>query len=292
MRKHTQAHTQSSNIILLVFTVFLIVTGITLAVGDAKALSKLEPFVHHNAPDTEVTTFCAQEEIVVNSEYEENGDEFVDTKDLKELRALMKECEEIMTAAHNMAEAARALGYEENHDVIELATEEWERAEELYTRYKEVYDEENAIWVARAEEYPIATYVWQFLDDAGYNDYVIAGIIGNMMVECGGHTLALEPYIYSADGYYGLCQWSRGYQDRVGDTDTEYQCEFLVDTIVYEIDTYGHLYKRGFDYSSFISLTNEKDAALAFARAYERCGFMSYGARRACATTAYNYFVE
>ena len=262
MRKHTQAHTQSSNIILLVFTVFLIVTGIILTIGDVKALSKPEPFVRYNAPNTEVATLCAQEEVV------EDSDGFVDTRDLKELRALMEECEANMTAAHNMAEAARALGYEENHDVIELATEEWERAEGLYARYKEVYDEENAIWVARAEEYPVATYVWQFLDDAGYNDYVIAGIIGNMMVECGGHTLALEPYIYSTDGYYGLCQWSRGYQDRVGDTDTEYQCQFLLDTIVYEIDTYGHLYKRGFDYSSFISLTNEKDAALAFARSY------------------------
>lgn len=286
MRKHTQAHTQSSNIILLVFTVFLIVTGVILTIGDVKALSKPEPFVHYNAPDTEVVTLRAREEVV------EDSDGFVDTRDLKELRTLMEKCEANMTAAHDMAEAARALGYEESHDVIELASEEWERANELYARYKEIYDEENAIWVARAEEYPVATYVWQFLDDAGYNDYVIAGIIGNMMVECGGHTLALEPYIYSTDGYYGLCQWSRGYQDRVGDTDTEYQCQFLLDTIVYEIDTYGHLYKRGFDYSSFISLTNEKDAALAFARAYERCGFMSYGARRACATTAYNYFVE
>ena len=285
MRKHTQAHTQSSNIILLVFTVFLIVTGIILTIGDVKALSKPEPFVHYNAPDTEVVTLCAQEVV-------EDSDGFVDTRDLKELRTLMEGCKANMTAAHDMAEAARALGYEESHDVIELASEEWERANKLYMRYKEIYDEENAIWVVRAEEYPVATYVWQFLDDAGYNDYVIAGIIGNMMVECGGHTLALKPYIYSADGYYGLCQWSRGYQDRVGDTDTEYQCQFLLDTIVYEIDTYGHLYKRGFDYSSFISLTNEKDAALAFARAYERCGFMSYGARRACATTAYNYFVE
>lgn len=286
MRKHTQAHTQSSNIILLVFTVFLIVTGIILTIGDVKALSKPEPFVHYNAPDTEVITLCAQEEVAGDS------DGFVDTRDLKELRTLMEGCKANMTAAHDMAEAARALGYEESHDVIELASEEWERANELYMRYKEIYDEENAIWVVRAEEYPVATYVWQFLDDAGYNDYVIAGIIGNMMVECGGHTLALKPYIYSTDGYYGLCQWSRGYQDRVGDTDTEYQCQFLLDTIVYEIDTYGHLYKRGFDYSSFISLTNEKDAALAFARSYERCGFISYGARRACATTAYNYFVE
>lgn len=289
MRKHTQAHTQSSNIILLVFTVFLIVAGVVLIVGNASAYSNSEPLVHYNAPDTEVVLFCAQEEIVVNSE---NEDGFVDTRDLKELRALMAECEANMTAAHDMAEAARALGYEENHDVIELASEEWERANELYVRYEEIYNEENAIWIARAEEYPVATYVWQFLDDAGYNDYVIAGIIGNMMVECGGHTLALQPYIYSVDGYYGLCQWSRGYQGKVGNTDTEYQCQFLLDTIVYEIDTYGHLYKRGFDYSSFISLTNEKDAALAFARTYERCGFMSYGARRACATTAYNYFVE
>lgn len=286
MRKHTQAHTQSSNIILLVFTVFLIVTGIILTIGDVKALSKPEPFIHYNVPDTEVDKLCVQEKVV------EDSDGFVDTRDLKELRTLMEGCKANMTAAHDMAEAARALGYEESHDVIELASEEWERANELYMRYKEIYDEENAIWVVRAEEYPVATYVWQFLDDAGYNDYVIAGIIGNMMVECGGHTLALKPYIYSTDGYYGLCQWSRGYQDRVGDTDTEYQCQFLLDTIVYEIDTYGHLYKRGFDYSSFISLTNEKDAALAFARSYERCGFISYGARRACATTAYNYFVE
>lgn len=284
MRKHTQAHTQSSNIILLVFTVFLVVAGVIMTIDDASATTG--SIVHYNAPDTEVVTLCAQEKVV------EDSDGFVDTRDLKELRELMEECEANMTAAHNMAEAARALGYEESHDVIELASEEWERANELYVRYKEIYDEENAIWVARAEEYPVATYVWQFLDDAGYNDYVIAGIIGNMMVECGGHTLALQPYIYSVDGYYGLCQWSRGYQDRVGDTDTEYQCQFLLDTIVYEIDTYGHLYKRGFDYSSFISLTNEKDAAFAFARSYERCGFMSYGVRRACATTAYNYFVE
>lgn len=284
MRKHTQAHTQSSNIILLVFTVFLVVAGVIMTIDDASAATRST--VHYNAPDTEVVTLCAQEEVV------EDNDGFVDTRDLKELRTLMEECEANMTAAHDMAEAARVLGYEESHDVIELASEEWERANELYVRYEAIYNEENAIWVARADEYPVATYVWQFLDDAGYNDYVISGIIGNMMVECGGHTLALQPYIYSVDGYYGLCQWSRGYQDRVGDTDTEYQCQFLLDTIVYEIDTYGHLYKRGFDYSSFISLTNEKDAALAFARSYERCGFMSYGARRACATTAYNYFVE
>ena len=198
MRKHTQAHTQSSNIILLVFTVFLIVTGIILTIGDVKALSKPEPFVHYNAPNTEVATLCAQEEVV------EDSDGFVDTRDLKELRTLMEGCKANMTAAHDMAEAARALGYEESHDVIELASEEWERANELYMRYKEIYDEENAIWVVRAEEYPVATYVWQFLDDAGYNDDVIAGIIGNMMVECGGHTLALKPYIYSADGHYGL----------------------------------------------------------------------------------------
>lgn len=284
MRKHTQAHTQSSNIILLVFTVFLVVAGVIMTIDDASAATRST--VHYNAPDTEVVTLCAQEEVV------EDNDGFVDTRDLKELRTLMEECEANMTAAHDMAEAARVLGYEESHDVIELASEEWERANELYVRYEAIYNEENAIWVARADEYPVATYVWQFLDDAGYNDYVISGIIGNMMVECGGHTLALQPYIYSVDGYYGLCQWSRGYQDRVGDTDTEYQCQFLLDTIVYEIDTYGHLYKRGFDYSSFISLTNEKDAALAFARSYERCGFISYGARRACATTAYNYFVE
>lgn len=286
MRKHTQKHTQSSNIILLVSIVFMVVAGVVMSVGDVKATIVEDSSVQSTTLDTKLVTLRAQDEVEVTD------DVFVDTRDLKELRSLMEECEVNMTAAHDMAEAGRVLGYEENHDVIELATTEWERASKLYARYEEIYNEENAIWVARAEEYPVATYVWQFLADAGYNDYVIAGIIGNMMVECGGHTLALEPYLYSFDGYYGLCQWSRGYQDRVGDKGTEYQCQFLLDTIVYEIDTYGHLYKRGFDYSDFISLTNEKDAAFAFARTYERCSFISYGARRACATTAYNYFVE
>ena len=38
-------------------------------------------------------------------------------------------------------------------------------------------------------EYPVATEIWMFLKNCGYNDYVAAGILGNMMAEVGGNTL-------------------------------------------------------------------------------------------------------
>jgi hypothetical protein len=66
----------------------------------------------------------------------------------------------------------------------------------------------------------------------------------------------------------------------------------LKNTIQYEINTYGDKYSEGFDYSSFLSLTDEKEAALAFAKAYERCDKSTYLIRQKNATAAYNYFVD
>lgn len=141
------------------------------------------------------------------------------------------------------------------------------------------------------EEYPIARYIWDFLQDLGYNDYVCAGIIGNMMVESGGNTLAIQPGV-ATPSYYGICQWSRRYYPNVIGVSLDAQCEFLRDNIAYEINTFGNNYARGFNYNSFLELSNEKDCVLAFAKAYERCASGSYTTRQNCATVAYNYFVN
>ena len=86
--------------------------------------------------------------------------------------------------------------------------------------------------------YPEATKVWTILQDYGYNDYVCAGIMGNLMVETGGNTLDLDPdLVYYS--YYGLCQWSYEYFPSVWYSSLEEQCEFLHDTIEYEINTFG-----------------------------------------------------
>ena len=272
-------HTKSSNIILTIILVVAVLFSAVYGTQWARAVEFDIPIV------IEAPSAQSNEEVV-----EELPEDFVDTRDRKELQSLLEECDSLMEAAHQMADAARALGYDESHEVIVLAKQEYADANYLKDLYQQVYDEVNAVWEQRSTEYPTATYVWLYLDDLGMSDAVKAGILGNMMVECGGNTLSLESEIYSSAGYYGLCQWSIGYQANMSDKDLESQCEFLANTIARELNTYGHLYKRGFDYSSFMSLTNEKEAALAFARAYERCGFFSYGMRRACATTAYNYF--
>ena len=124
----------------------------------------------------------------------------------------------------------------------------------------------------------------------GWNDYVCAGIIGNLMAEVGGQTLDIR-YTLSSSGYYGMCQWSRGY-GKVWGAGLDTQCDFLRDTIKYEFDTYGFKYQKGFNFNSFLNMDDAQQAALAFAKCYERCASGSYNIRQKNALKAYDYFVN
>ena len=57
------------------------------------------------------------------------------------------------------------------------------------------------------------------------------------------------------------------------------------------MDTYGNKYEKDFNYEKFVNLNNEKKAALAFAKCYERCGSGSYYVRQTNATKALNFFI-
>ena len=154
--------------------------------------------------------------------------------------------------------------------------------------------EETIVEVAgeiREVEYPEAEFIWTYLHDIGFNDYVSAGIIGNMMVEAGGYTLSIQPEIETKT-YYGICQWAKKYYPDVIGVSLEEQCDYLRDTIQYEIDTFGSCYGKGFNYEAFLALENERDIALAFAKCYERCGSGSYTLRQDCAEDALKYFIE
>ena len=153
----------------------------------------------------------------------------------------------------------------------------------------------EAMWSEKSGEYPVATQVWRYMkEELGWNDYVCAGVMGNMMAEVGGQTLNLQPYLYGHSGanYYGLCQWSSRYFPSIQGADVEAQLDFLASTVKQALDTYGYLFKNGLDYEAFCNLTDAEDAAMAFAKAYERCGSGSYGVRQTNALKAYNYFVE
>lgn len=137
-------------------------------------------------------------------------------------------------------------------------------------------------------EYEEATYIWNYFKSLGYNDYVVAGILGNIMVECGGKTLNLQINAENSK-HYGMCQWNKKYYSEVIGASLDVQCDYLRDTIQYEINTFG---TNGYNYEKFIAIQNERTAALIFAKSYERCAAGGYPGRQDCATIAYNYFTS
>jgi hypothetical protein len=162
--------------------------------------------------------------------------------------------------------------------------------DEITAAEKAAIQAEEAKWAKKTAEYPSATKLWRYMKNLGWNDYVCAGIMGNIMAEVGGQTLDIR-YTLSSSGYYGMCQWSRGYSEVWG-AGLETQCDFLRDTIKYEFDTYGFKYQKGFNFNSFLNMNDAQQAALAFAKSYERCASKSYNIRQKNALKAYDYFVN
>ncbi len=141
------------------------------------------------------------------------------------------------------------------------------------------------------KEHYYATKVWEYFRQRGFNNEITCAIIGNMMIETAGGTLDLNPTIYSPSGnYYGLCQWSQYYYPETKDLSFEGQLEYLLGSMPWEFNTFGKLYKKGFNYVEFLKMTDTSKAAKAFAVLYERCGEGSYKLRQEAALRAYAYF--
>lgn len=147
-------------------------------------------------------------------------------------------------------------------------------------------------YIIEDSEYTYATQIWNYLrNDMGLNKYVAAGILGNIMTECGGQTLNIQPFITNNSGHYGICQWNLRYFPEVKGRDLHGQLEFLNSTMRWILNDYGDRYYEGFNYNLFVNITDEQVAAEAFAYAYEGCGAGNCSQRRLIhATTALNYF--
>lgn len=140
----------------------------------------------------------------------------------------------------------------------------------------------------------VAEQVWRYLRGKGLSKVVSAAIIGNMMTECGGHTLDLDYDIhghYAGDTYYGLCQWNLRYTPSIDGKSVRGQLDHLWTTMPIEFSTFGFCYQSGFNFEQFKSMTDVSEAAAAFAACYERCGYENnYYMRRQNAMKAYNHF--
>ena len=254
---------------------------------------------NESAPEVEYVTRTVEVEVDKSfkvDKIKEFEDPNLNTYTMTQLQVLIDAERANQEAAHKLAESARKLGWPEESEPIASAKNEWSNAQlaiEAYkARYQELYAEsEEAKWETKAAEYPAATQIWRYMKNLGWNDYVCAGIMGNLMAEVGGQTLDIQ-YWLKDNGYYGMCQWNKAYCSGVWGADLTGQCDFLRDTIKYEIDTFGYAYQKGFNFESFLNMSNERDAAKAFAKCYERCGSSTYTIRQNNAEKAYNYFVN
>ena len=59
--------------------------------------------------------------------------------------------------------------------------------------------------------------------------------------------------------------------------------------IAVEFKTFGFCYQKGFTYQDFLAMEDPGEAAIAFAKVYERCG-NSYTLRANCARQAFEFF--
>ena len=234
------------------------------------------------------------------------SDKSINTYTKGDLAWLIKEYKKIQTTAQNLIDSATSLGFPANDRAIETAKIQYNNAQIIIDYYTGFYNKKLAEEEAKkqqeakaqaaaqqaiaASEYPVATEIWNFMKAQGWNNYVCAGIMGNIMAEVGGQSLNIRYNAYG-NGYYGICQWNKAY-GQVWGADLKTQLNFLKSTIQYEMNTFGFNYYKGFNYNSFLNLQDARQAALAFAKCYERCGSGSYGVRQNNAIKAYNYFVK
>lgn len=224
------------------------------------------------------------------------------TDDKQELKELMRECTEYKELILTLIPEKTSVNYKSHRDAVQQEIKNIDKIYKIYqTQYQKILQQEEKekkekkyrLFLEKCEkQYPTATKIWIYLKNLGYNDYVCAGILGNIMAEVGGQTLNLRANIYGENGgYYGICQWSIRYAPGIEGVDLEKQLDYLAKTIKHGFNTYGHLYYSGFNYSSFLSMTNAQSAAAAFCRVYERCGPGSLSQRQRNAAVAYAYFV-
>lgn len=207
--------------------------------------------------------------------------------DVQSLQREADECKTNKTVAHEVAELMRSYGYPEDTPLIRAASAWWwsEHELQLELEAQALHEQDEPVYAtaAQREEYPVACQVWEYLrGEMGLNEYAAAGIMGNMMVECGGMTLDLDPGCWYGR-YYGLCQWSTYYDPDVANQDTAFQLDYLRDTIA------PILAEAGASYERFAGMRDVEEAARYFCLWYERPGFCSQR-RLDCAMKAYQYF--
>lgn len=152
---------------------------------------------------------------------------------------------------------------------------------------------DNLKWSGKYNKYPAATIAWVYMtEELGWSDVVAAGIIGNMMTECGGQTLKLNWDSNGSSGY-GLIQWIGGRRNSIkakyGEKPTVVeQIEFVKDELYGTNGVRQQVTDK--QRELILNATSPEQCASYFAKWFERPASNNYSKREANAAKAYAYF--
>ena len=263
---------------LIIITLLILVLPSCSAKAKSTTTIELATEVYQQNVEVKKTSAEIREELGIPMQK-------VNTNSKNKLIKLMDKCKKKKAKLKKSYPDKSSINYDKYKKIID---KELINITNIYNEYKAQY-KEIIHFEKCAEAYPTATKIWKYLRKCGYNNYVCAGIMGNIMAECGGQSFEIQATLYD-HGYYGICQWSRRWYPDVQGQDLNYQLKFLSKTIKSEFNNYGSRYYRGFNYKAFCGLQDEQSAALAFAKCYERCASAYYAIRGTNATKAYKYF--
>ena len=243
------------NIVINIVMIAAIIGSIIFGIRSCHYKSQFENGINQMQQDRKEVTILKKE----------NSDLVISNEELnKTVQDQQEQLEEYQNQVEQLKQQIKTLEKEKKSLASKLATK---------TRYPD-------------KDYVQATAVWNHLKSLGLNDYVCAGILGNIMAEVGGQTLDISRWEYYAStntNYFGICQWAGNRKARLlneyGRT-LEAQYTFL------GVELFEVIPKN----NSFYDMQDEKEAALYFAKYYERCGSSSYSVRQKNATVALNYF--
>lgn len=153
--------------------------------------------------------------------------------------------------------------------------------------------------------------IWFSLRNAGYSEYAVAGVMGNIYAES-EFNIALIEYGYNdSTGGIGLCQWTdcpRGSGDGRNTqlkhyaaskggkwTDENIQIEFLLGELspgggADGYATYALVTYNGYSPSDWVNASTPEDAAIAFCWSFERPGIPRMSVRTEAARRYYEEF--
>lgn len=214
-----------------------------------------------------------------------------------EAETLLKNATERLELIDTIYKGLLTLGYAEDHPAAVMAKTDMENAQADVVYYQEQFEifEEIRKWEVRASEYPVATEVWLYMkNEFGWNDIVCAGIMGNMMAECGGcWTSDLDWDVNSSSGF-GMIQWLGSRKKQLFSIyskkpSIENQLNFMKDELYGTNGVDKQVSEK--ELNKIMNAETPEECAFAFASYFERCSEEHRAPRRGYARTAYEYFV-